>query len=240
MKTPLKALVLASLCLGAGAYAGEEAIRKTLAERMPTLPKIDEISKTPIPGVYEVRMGTDIIYSDENGDHLIEGSILSTRTKTDLTKARLDKLTAIDFASLPVKDAIVVKQGNGSRKIAVFADPNCGYCKRLERDLLTLKDVTIYNFVIPILGPDSQAKARDIWCSKESAKVWRSWMIEGATPARSMDAKCDLTAIERNLAFSRKYKINGTPAVFFEDGSRAPGAIPAAQIEKQMQAASKS
>lgn len=240
MKNSLKALALAGLCLGVSAYAGEEAIRKALAERMPNLAKIDEISKTPIPGVYEIRMGTDLLYSDENGDHLIDGSIFSTRTKTDLTKARTDKLTAINFASLPIKDAIVVKQGNGSRKIAVFADPNCGYCKRLERDLLTLKDVTIYNFIIPILGQDSQAKTRDIWCSKDSAKTWRSWMLEGTVPGRAMDIKCDLAAIERNLAFSRKHKINGTPAIFFEDGSRAPGAIPAAQIEKQMQAASKS
>jgi thiol:disulfide interchange protein DsbC len=182
-------------------------------------------------------MGTDILYADENGDHLIEGSLFNTRTKQDLTKARVDKLTAIDFATLPIKDAIVVKQGTGSRKIAVFADPNCGYCKRLEKDLVTLKDVTIYNFVIPILGADSQTKARDIWCSKDNLKAWRSWMLEGAVPPRTMDSKCDVAAIERNLAFSRKHKINGTPAIFFEDGSRAPGAVPAAQIEKQMQAA---
>ena len=237
MNTSLKALVWASLCLGASAYAGEEAIRKALAERMPNLPKVDEVSKTPIPGIYELRMGTDVLYADENGDHLIEGSLFNTRTKQDLTKARVDKLTAIDFAALPIKDAMVMKQGNGSRKIAVFADPNCGYCKRLEKDLVTLKDVTIYNFVIPILGADSQTKARDIWCSKDNAKTWRSWMLDGAVPPRTMDSKCDVAAIERNLAFSRKHKINGTPAIFFEDGSRAPGAVPAAQIEKQMQAA---
>jgi len=236
----LAAVGLLGLGLMSAAQAGEEAIRKALAERMPQLPKIDEVSKTPIPGLYEVRMGTDVMYSDENGDHLIEGSIYNTRSKTDLTKARLDKLTAIDFASLPLKDAVVVKQGNGSRKLAVFVDPNCGYCKRLEKDLQGLKDVTIYNFIIPILGPDSQAKARDIWCSKEAAKVWRTWMIEGATPPRSMDMKCDTSAIERNLAMSHKHKVNGTPALVFEDGTRSPGALPAAQIEKQLQAASKS
>ena len=166
-------LALAGAALSS-ALADEAAIRKNLAERMPGLPKIDEVSKTPIAGLYEVRIGTDILYTDEVGNHIIEGSLYDTRTHTDLTKARVDKLTAIDFAQLPLKDAIVLKQGNGSRKMAVFADPNCGYCKRLEKDLVNVKDVTIYTFVIPILGADSAVKARDIWCAKDNGKVWRT------------------------------------------------------------------
>lgn len=236
-----KSVVLAGVLLGGAALANEEAIRKTLTERMPGLPKIDEISRTPIPGLYEVRMGSDLLYADETGEHVIEGSIYNTRTKTDLTKARTDKLLQIDFASLPFKDAIVIKQGTGARKLAVFVDPNCGYCKRLEKDLQGIKDVTIYNFIIPILGADSQTKARDLWCAKDGGKAWRNWMLEGALPTRAFEgAKCDASALERNLAFSKKNKIHGTPAIFFEDGSRAPGAIPAAQIEKQMAAAAKS
>ncbi|MCA6216868.1 DsbC family protein [Ideonella sp. B7] len=233
------ALTLTGLALSA-ALADEAAIRKNLAERMPGLPKIDEISKGPIPGLYEVRLGTDILYTDEQGNHVIEGSIYDTRTHTDLTKARVDKLTAIDFAQLPLKDALVMKQGNGSRKLAVFADPNCGYCKRLEKDLVALKDVTIYTFVIPILGPDSSVKARDIWCAKDSAQVWRNWMVSGRTPPKAMGGKCDTAAIERNLALSRKYKVTGTPALVFEDGTRVPGAISAGQIEKQLASARKS
>ena len=243
-KTALGALALAAtagvaslMLLGAPAQANEDAIRKTLSERMPGLPKIDEITKTAIPGLYEVRMGTDIVYADENGEHLIEGSIYNTRTKVDLTKARVDKLTAVDFASLPLKDAIAIKQGNGSRKLAVFVDPNCGYCKRLERDLQGLKDVTVYSFLISILGKDSEGKSRDLWCAKDAPKAWRSWMLDGVMPQRSMDAKCDMAALERNMAFSRKHKITGTPALIFEDGTRVPGAISAAQIEKQLQQA---
>ena len=231
--TALAGLALATVL----AHADEAAIRKNLADRMPQLPKIDEISKTPIPGIYELRMGVDVIYTDENGSHLIEGALFDTKTQTDLTKARIDKLTAIEFSSLPLKDALVFKQGTGLRKVAVFADPNCGYCKRIERDLLALKDVTIYTYLLPILGPDSTTKTRDIWCAKDGAKTWRAWMIDGVTPAKS-PATCDTAAIERNLELGRRYKVNGTPAVVFEDGTRAPGAIPADRLEQRMKEAS--
>ena len=229
------------LALGATlAQADEAAIRKTLAEQMPKLPKIDEISKTPVPGIYELRLGSDILYSDETGAHLFEGAMLETRTQTDLTKARIDKLTTIDVASLPTEDAMVFKQGTGARKLVVFSDPNCGYCKRIERDLVALKDVTIYTYLMPILGPDSTAKSRDIWCAKENAKTWRAWMIDGSTPARQAD-KCDTAALTRNLELGRKYKIHSTPAVVFEDGTRAPGALPLERIEARMkEAAAKS
>jgi thiol:disulfide interchange protein DsbC len=218
------------------AQADEATIRKTLSEQMPQLPKIDEVSKTSFPGVYEIRMGADILYSDETGAHLIEGSMMETKTKTNLTQARIDKLTMVDVASLPTKDAIVFKQGTGLRKLAVFTDPNCGYCKRIERDLATLKDVTIYTYLMPILGPDSNAKSRDIWCAKDNAKTWRAWMLDGNAPAKQSD-KCDSTALARNLDLGRKYKIQATPAVVFEDGTRAPGALPLERIEARMKEA---
>ena len=225
--------VLAALWLCAQLASAQEAvIRKNIAERLPDFPKIDEISKTPIPGIYELRIGTDILYSDEQGNHLIEGSVIDTRTRANLTQARESKLTAIDFASLPLKDAMVWKQGNGARKIAVFADPNCGYCKKFERELQQVKDVTVYTFLIPILGGDSPEKATNIWCAKDNMKAWRDWMLDGKAPPRSMGA-CD-APIERNLALSRKHKINATPAIIFEDGTRIPGAVGAEQLEKQL------
>jgi thiol:disulfide interchange protein DsbC len=237
--SPAPLLTLFALgALALPSHADEAAIRKAIAERMPHLPKIDEVSKTPIPGIYELRFGTDVVYTDETGSHLIEGAIFDTKAQVDLTKARVDKLTAIDFASLQAKDAMVFKQGNGSRKLAVFADPNCGYCKRFERDLLSLKDVTIYTYLLPILGQDSTKKSRDIWCAKDKAKAWRSWMIDNVTPVQSMGA-CDTAALERNLELSRRHKITGTPAVVFEDGTRAPGAIPAAEIEKRLKEVAK-
>jgi thiol:disulfide interchange protein DsbC len=215
------------------ALADEATIRKNIAERLSDFPKIDEVSKTPIPGLWEVRVGFDIFYTDDQGNHMIQGTVFDTKSKTNLTEKRIAKLTTIEFDQLPLKDAMVIKQGSGARKLAVFADPNCGYCKRFERDLLSVKDVTIYTFLMPVLGPDSIDKSRSIWCSKEAQKTWRSWMIEGTTPVKVMGA-CDTTAIERNTAFGRKYRINGTPAILFEDGQRVPGAMPAAEVEKHL------
>ena len=231
----LPRLAVAALLAAAalGAVAQEAQIRKNLAERLPNLPKIDEVSRTSVPGLWEVRIGTDVMYTDDKGDHLIQGQIVDTRTKTNLTEARLNKLTAIEFASLPLKDAVVIKQGNGSRKLAVFVDPNCGYCKRFEKDLAGVKDVTVYTFLYPILGPDSDNKSRDIWCAKEPAKAWRDWMLNGTTPPRSM-GQCDTAALERNVAFGKKHRVQGTPALVFEDGTRVPGAVSAAEVEKQL------
>ena len=113
-------LALSAVLAAPAVRADEAAIRKNLAERLPSFPKIDEISKTPIPGLYEVRIGTDLFYADENGNHLVQGAIVDTRTKADLTQARIDKLTAIDFASLPLKNAVLIKQGSGARKLVVF------------------------------------------------------------------------------------------------------------------------
>ena len=231
----LAAALFLTAAWAASAQADEAAIRKNLAERLPDLPKIDEVAKTPIPGLYELRIGTDILYADENGDHLIQGSVLDARTRTDLTQARIDRLTLIDFGSLPLKDAIVWKQGSGARKLVVFADPNCGYCKRFEKDLANVKDVTVYTFLYPILGGDSPEKSRNIWCAKDATRVWRDWMVDGKAPPRAAD-KCDTSALERNAALGRKHRVTGTPALVFEDGTRVPGALPAAQVEKRLAA----
>ena len=226
-----------ALCLAAlftqGVVAQEALIRKNIAERMPDFPKIDEVTKTPIAGLYELRMGTEILYTDERGDHVIEGHLIETRTRNDLTTARIDKLTAVDFASLPLKDAISWKQGTGARKLVVFADPNCGYCKKFEKDLSQVKDVTVYTFLFPILGGDSPDKSRDIWCSKDNTAAWRDWMVKGTAPMRSI-GNCDVTALARNVALGKKLRVNGTPALVFEDGKRIPGALAPDQVEKQL------
>lgn len=225
---------------GAVEPAIQAAIRKALTERIPKMPPIDEILRSPIAGLYEVRYnGTEILYADATGDHVIvQGSIIDTKTRTDLTEQRMEKLLAIDFSQLPLKDALVIRQGSGTRKVAVFVDPNCGYCKRFERDLAAIKDVTVYTFLLPILGPDSTAKSRAIWCAKDGAKAWRAWMLDGVVPDPAK-AGCDVAAIERNLEFGRKHRINGTPAVLFEDGTRKPGAIPGEQLERLLAQASR-
>ena len=237
---PALALALLALLASSGtAWAQEAAIRKALAERLPKLPKIDEVTRSPIPGLWEVRYGgTEIIYSDDKGDFIIaNGSLIDTKTRTDLTQARVEKLMAIEWDQLPLKDAIAIKQGNGSRKMAVFADPNCGFCKRFERDLMSVKDVTIYTFLLPILGPDSTAKSRDITCAKDPGATWRAWMVDGVVPPKA--GRCDAGELDRNLAFGEKHRINGTPAVLFMDGTRRPGAISADAVERLLTAAAK-
>jgi thiol:disulfide interchange protein DsbC len=215
--------------------AQEAVIRKNLTERLPDFPKIDEVNKTAIPGLYEVRIGSEIVYTDERGDHVIQGNIIDTKTRSDLTQARLDKITAIDFAALPLKDAVVWKQGTGARKIVVFADPNCGYCKKFETDMQQVKDVTVYTFLYPILGGDSPDKAKNIWCAKDNGQVWRDWMIHGTAAPRSM-GNCDTSVLQRNVALGKKFRVNGTPSIVFEDGKRVPGALPPAEVEKQLAA----
>ena len=226
------------LALSFCAAADEAVIRKNLAQRLPDFPKIDEVTKTPIAGIWEVRVGTEVLYTDADGSHLLQGELIDTKTRSNLTRARIDKLTAIAFADLPFKDALVIKQGNGSRKLAVFGDPNCGYCKRLERVFKEPKNAEIYTFVYPVLGVDSNDKSRAIWCSKDAMKAWRDWMLDGVAPARAMD-KCDDGAIQRNTAFGRKYRINGTPAIVFENGDRVPGALSGAELAKRLDEAKK-
>src|SRR5664279_3044529 len=226
------ALALGLAAFASVALADEATIRKTIAERVPEFPKIDEVSKTSVPGLWELRVGSEIYYSDEQGNYLIQGQLIETKSRTNLTEARIAKLTAIDFKTLPLKDAVVWKQGNGERKLVVFADPNCGYCKKFEKDLQAVKDVTVYTFLYPILGGDSPEKSKQIWCAKDNTKAWRDWMIKG-TPAID-SPQCDTSVLQRNVALGRKYRINGTPGLVFEDGHHQPGAASAEIVDKQL------
>lgn len=227
-------LALALLVQGT-ASANEAVIRKNLPERLVGVPKIDEVRPAAMPGLWEVRFGTEIRYTDATGSYLIEGDLVDLKAKRNLTEDRINQLTAVDFAALPLKDAVMWKQGSGKRKIAIFADPNCGYCKRFERSLQDVKDITVYTFILPILGGDSPEKSKAIWCAKDATTAWRNWMLDGTPPPKLLGA-CDDAAIERNIAFSRKHRVMGTPAIFFEDGTRAPGALSVEQLERRLQA----
>ena len=217
--------------LVAAAHGQEAAIRKNLAERLPQMPAIDEVNKTPMPGLFEVRAGLDIFYTDAEGNFLINGYLVDTKAKRNLTEDRKEKLLAIDFAALPVKDAFTIVRGNGKRKLAVFEDPNCPYCKHFERDLQKVDNITVYMFLYPILGPDSNEKSQNLWCAKDKAKAWLDWMLRG----RAVEAaSCDAGAVMRNVAFGKRYQIGGTPTLIFADGSRVPGAIGVPEIEKYL------
>lgn len=224
-------LAAAALTLSLSATGQESAIRKSLSERIPQFEKIDEVQPTAMPGLYEVRIGTDLFYTDAKGNYLIQGELFDTKARRNLTEDRITKLTAVDFAALPLKDAFTIVRGDGKRKLAVFEDPNCGYCKRFERDLQNVDNVTIYLFLYPILSPDSVEKSRNIWCAKDRVAAWQDYMVRDKTPA---PAACDTGALQRNLAFGKKYKITGTPTLIFTNGARVPGAIGAQDVEKRL------
>lgn len=238
MNTVLKSLLAVTALLACGATLAQEAqIRKNIAERLPQIKVVDEVSKTPIPGVFELRInGSEIFYTDAQANYLIEGNIIDVRGKRNLTEERITKLTAVKFEDLPFKDAFTIVRGNGKRKLAVFEDPNCGYCKRFERDLQKVDNVTVYMFLYPILGADSVEKSTAVWCAKDKAKAWQDFMVRDVPVTPGI---CDTTALTRNGEFGRKYKITGTPTLFFVDDTRVPGAADAAQIEKLLAAAAK-
>lgn len=223
--------LLATACFSA---PPEDTIRKNLTERLPNLPKIDEVSKTPMEGLYEVRVNkTEIFYTDRAGNYLIQGELIDTKQRTNLTEARVEKLTALPFDQLPLKDAFTIVRGNGSRKLAIFEDPNCGFCKRFERELEKLDNVTVHVFLYPILGPDSVTKSEHIWCAADKGKTFSDWMARSVLPPK---ASCDTAAVQRNVAFGQQHRITGTPTTFFADGSRVAGAVPLERIEQGLTA----
>ena len=231
--------LICTLALSQAAWAQEDVIRKNLPARLPQFKQIDEVRKSEIPGLYEVRVdGSEIYYTDAKADFLIEGSLIDTRNKRNLTEERVEKLTAVKFDSLPLKDAFTLVRGNGERKMAVFEDPNCGYCKRFERDMQKVDNVTIYMILYPILGADSVEKSKAIWCAKDRGTAWLDWMLRDQAVS-STAGGCDATALSRNVELGRKYKINGTPTLLFTNGSRVPGAVDAKKVEQMLAQAGK-
>lgn len=228
---PIRTTLLALLAATSlHALAQEAAIRKNLPSKVNQPFNIDEIRKTPIEGLFEVRYNeTGIIYTDSEGAYLFDGQLIDLNARINLTEERLEKITAVNFKDLPLKDSFTIVRGNGKRKMAVFEDPNCGYCKKFERDLLKVDNVTVHVFLYPILSADSAEKSKNIWCSKDKGKAFLDWMVRDITPP---SANCDTSAIKRNLEFGSRKKITGTPAMFFVDGTRVPGAIGADRIEK--------
>ncbi|MYN46746.1 thioredoxin fold domain-containing protein [Pseudoduganella sp. FT93W] len=209
-----------------------DAIRKLVEPRLGTNVKVDSVKETPYAGLYEVRIGTDILYTDKTATYLFSGHVFNLVTSTDLTKERLDEINRIKFSDLPLDKAIKTVKGDGKRVIAVFEDPNCGYCKRFRQT--TLKDtdnVTIYTFMYNILAEDSFVKSKNIWCSLDRSQAWDDWMIRNK-PAAPASANC-VTPNDEVLELGRKLGVNGTPAIFFADGSRVPGAIDSKMLEEK-------
>lgn len=236
-----KALLLSlGLSLGAGASALAQASEETVKEAMNAFigsAAVDSVHITPFGGLYEVVLNNgQLVYTDEQVSFILDGSLIDAKSRRDVTQERLNELSAIDFSTLPLERAVKLVRGKGTRVIATFEDPNCGYCKKLAKDLAQMNDVTIYTFLYPILSEDSTSKSNNIWCAKDSAKSWWSWMVDGKQPA---DADCDVNAVAQNVALGRKLRITGTPTIFLADGSRIGGYMPPAKLEEAINEAEK-
>lgn len=219
--------------------ADEASLKKAIEAAYPKF-KVDSVTKTPYPGLYEVFMGGQIVYTDDKLSFLIaEGRLVDPKTKKDITGERLEELTKIDFNSLPLNQAIKVVKGNGSRKLVVFSDVDCPFCKRLEQnELANVDDVTIYTFLYPIesLHPDAANKSKSIWCAPNRVKAWNDWIFNNQLPTSA--AKCDVP-LERVGELARKVGVTSTPTLFFADGKRMLGAQPYKEIERYLQTAAK-
>ena len=224
----LAPLLLVFFAAAGFAQSDLAAVKKAIAEKFPEAGSNIEVSKTAF-GWYEVFAGGRLFYTDENVTYFFLGNIVDAKSMSNITAQRLQKLTAIKFDSLPLDLAIKTVKGNGKRKVAVFSDPDCPYCKRLEKDLVNVNDVTIYTFLYPIasLHPDAERKSKAIWCSSNRQKAWDDFMLRGVAPA---EKNCD-TPIEEIQAVGQKHKMNGTPTLVFADGRVVPGAIPASDME---------
>ena len=228
-RTITLAILLSSLVTGT-AFADEAAIRKNMKVRFPDA-AVKSVTKTPYAGLYEVFMEGQIVYTDENADYLFLGNVIDVKKQRNLTEERVAKLTQIKFDSLPLDSAIKVVKGNGKRKIAVFADPDCPFCRKFETEMKSVTDITIYTFLFPIdsLHSGATEKAKAIWCAPDRAKAWEEWIIQGTAPKNGGDCE---TPVVKVAALAKKLGVSGTPTVFFANGRRVPGAIPAAQVEE--------
>lgn len=222
------------LVLLSSAHAGESEIRQSLQSKFPNIGKLEHIVKTPYAGLYEIVVGDQLLYTDEKGQYLFDGSVIDAQNRRDLTEERRRQLFAIEFDKLPLNLAVKKVKGNGKRKLAYFTDPNCGFCKRLEKELSKVSDVTLYLFMYPIFQ-GSDVLVRNVYCAKDPVKTWDNLMLNGVVPA---EAKCQVPT-DKVLVLGKKMRVNGTPNLIFGDGMQVPGYLPAEELEKRLDAAGK-
>jgi thiol:disulfide interchange protein DsbC len=225
---------IAALLIAQVAQAGEIEVKKALepvlAEVFGPNVKADAVRKLGSTNLYEIQIGGDLLYTDEKVSYLINGDIIDVKAKKNLTEERKQKLSQVKFSDLPLDLAVKQVKGNGKRVLVTFEDPNCTYCRKLAKELQSVSDVTVYTFLYPILSPDSSEKSKNIWCAADRAKAWNDLMIDGKQPA---SASCSHPT-EKVVALGRKLNVRGTPAMVFADGSRMPGYMPAAMLEKAL------
>jgi len=232
-------VAVVALTFSGALLADETGLRKAIESAYPKV-NVGKINKTPYSGLYEVVVNGQIVYTDETFNFLIvDGGLIDTKTKKDVTRERMDELSRIDFSKLPLEQAVKVVKGNGARKIAVFSDPDCPYCKRLEQQELTkINDVTVYTFLYPLeqLHPDATRKSKAIWCAPDRSKAWLDWVMKEQLPKSGGDCE---TPLQKIADLGRSLGVNSTPTIFLRNGRRIQGAYPAEELEKAMNEAAR-
>ncbi|MGQ9685813.1 MAG: DsbC family protein [Thiobacillaceae bacterium] len=218
------------------AHAGEKEVRQAVQALAPEA-KVVSVSKTPLADLYEVVVdgprGIALVYASGKGDYVLVGELLDVKKRRNLTGERMERLTTVDFDSLPLSQAIKMVQGNGKRRLAVFSDPDCPYCRKLEPELAKLNDVTIYIFPYPLpMHPDAGRKSKLVWCSQDRLKAWQDMMLRDRLPEGGR-SDCD-HPVDKNLALGQRLRIDGTPALILGDGRRVPGYASAERIEQML------
>ena len=222
--------LFAAALLSSSVHAGESEIRQSLQSKFPNIGKIEHVVKTPYSGLYEVVIGDQLLYTDAKGEYLFDGHVIELKNRRDITEERRRVLFAIDFDKLPLDIAIKRVKGDGSRRMAYFTDPNCGYCRKLEKELSKIDNVTLYMFIGPIFSPASEDLVRNVKCAKDPIKAWDELMLNGNAPA---SASCN-TKTDKVMALAKKMGVNGTPNLIFGDGVQIPGYLPAEELEKRL------
>jgi thiol:disulfide interchange protein DsbC len=220
--------------VGGSAWANPEEVKAAVEGWLGNRFKVDGVIKSPLNGMYEVRMGAELIYVDEKGQFaFVDGNLIDIKNNKNITQGRIDELLKINFSDLPLELAIKQVNGTGKRKVAVFEDPNCPHCRTTRSALMELKDATVYTFPYPVIAADSEIKSKMALCAKDKGKAWNEMVLERKIPDN--DGSC-VTAMPKLIELGRKLKVTGTPTIFFANGKRIPGGVPAEQLRKLVDA----
>lgn len=224
----------ATLMATATAHANESVIRKAITEQFPQA-RIESVQKTPYSGLFEVYLDGQLLYADAKGQYIFTGDVIDLKNRTNLTQERLNRLQAIKWDSLPLDNALKTVKGKGERKLAVFSDVDCPFCRKFEAELAKVDNITVYTFLYPIEGlhPKAVQTSKQIWCAPDRNKAWDDYITRGTVP--NNDGKC-ANPVDATIALGNRLKVSGTPTLVFANGVRVPGMVPAAQLERLLAA----
>lgn len=236
--TRLAGLALTAILLAAGtAHASEQVVRKALTERFPGA-QISSVKATPYSGLFEVYLDGQLVYMDAKGQYVFAGDVIDLKSRRNLTQERLAKLQAVDWKVFPLNNAIKTVKGKGERRLVVFSDVDCPFCRKFEAELEKVDNITVYTFLYPIEGlhPKAVQTSKQIWCAPNRNKAWDDYIKSGSVPGN--DGKC-ANPVDTTVALGNKLGVSGTPTIFFANGVRVPGMVPAAQLERLLAANAK-